>query len=73
MIIVNSVVIYEIGQNLKCIFIFLGVVIFLSIVLSVAIKEIFELIKFKINAKALATLKKDNTPCNQKNTAKENK
>lgn len=58
MIIVNSVVIYEIGQNLKCIFIFLGVVIFLSIVLSVAIKEIFELIKFKINAKALATLKK---------------
>lgn len=63
MIIVNSVVIYEIGQNLKCIFIFLGVVIFLSIVLSVAIKEIFELIKFKINAKALATLKKDNTPC----------
>lgn len=52
---------------------FLGVVIFLTIVLSVAIKESFELIKFKINAKALATLKKDNTPCNQKNTAKEKK
>lgn len=72
MIFMNSVVVYEIGQNLKCIFIFLGVVIFLTIVLSVGIKEISELIKLHINATALHNLKKDNKLCNQKDNAKDN-